>query len=300
MPYWNICRFPLVELCCLLRCLGTTVPHIWRVLGIHCELCALISIVIGPKNRLLNEGLLERPRFPWDINSVPWTDGQGDKKDFADAVDSWCAFHDNLPDFNCQIISKTNRGIVLRSHCYARAKDLCDALPMNKLWTGAGIDFIVSATYNRGPLTAVSNVHSELYILLSTKQAPHEAWKHFESQIAAQLSRFNAFSSKTAIQGAMAWLVLVINALADTPQWVAILADASPNKADMTSNVSTDEMLDQMNYKSGATVLQQCDETDKSSRHYRLLTSSSAMISPCCFNARSHNSQRNRPKRKHI
>lgn len=90
------------------------------------------------------------------------------------------------------------------------------------------------------------------------------------------------------------------HALVDTPQRVAGLAAASLNKVDMTSNATSDHMLDQVDYASVTTVLRQFEETDKSSRHYCHLTSSVSMNSTGRFNNRSQNSQRGRLMPEHI
>lgn len=71
-----------------------------------------------------NNGTQNRPRFTWDIKSVPWTDGKGGQLQYAKYVRRWSAFHDNLDETNSNKIKKKNRGIVLLSNLYLHALDL--------------------------------------------------------------------------------------------------------------------------------------------------------------------------------
>ena len=80
-----------------------------------------------------NSDLPKRPRFSWDIRSVPWTDGKGDQEEYVNAVRSWSSFHNKLPDSNSNKIPKSLRGIMLHSHLYGRAKDLCKEIPFTEI-----------------------------------------------------------------------------------------------------------------------------------------------------------------------
>lgn len=64
--------------------------------------------------------------------------------EYAKAVKMWCAFHDNLPDGNSNKISKLDRGIVLQSNFYGRAKDLCDSLDIDVVSSENGVTEIVN------------------------------------------------------------------------------------------------------------------------------------------------------------
>ena len=65
--------------------------------------------------------LPKRPRFSWDIPSVPWPDGRGNQEDYFIAIRSWSAFHVKLPDSNSNKIPKGIPGIMLHT-CMAVQK----------------------------------------------------------------------------------------------------------------------------------------------------------------------------------
>ena len=77
--------------------------------------------------------LTKRPRSSWDLRSVPWTDGKGNQEGYVNAVNCWESFHDKLPSTNSIKIPSDLRGIVLHSHLYKRAKDLCKTFHFQKL-----------------------------------------------------------------------------------------------------------------------------------------------------------------------
>ena len=87
-----------------------------------------------------NFDLPKRPRFSWDIRSVPWTDGKGNQAEYVDAVKSWSSFQDKLPDSNSKKIPIVLRGIMLQSHLYGRAKDICQDLPFEEIDSDEGVE----------------------------------------------------------------------------------------------------------------------------------------------------------------
>ena len=56
-----------------------------------------------------NLDLPKRPRFHWDIRSVPWTDGKKNQAEYLNEVKSWSLFHDKLSNSNSNKISRKLR-----------------------------------------------------------------------------------------------------------------------------------------------------------------------------------------------
>lgn len=75
----------------------------------------------------------------------------------------------------------------------------------------------------------------------------------------------------------MAALILLESAMVDSGQRVSILATASPASHLLNSIRSTDDILDQLDYVSVATVFCQCDDHEDKKYYYTL---SSAFILP--------------------
>ena len=88
---------------------------------------------------------------------MPWTDGRGNQEDYVFTVRSWSGFHDKLYDSNSNKTAKSLRGIMLHSHFYSRAKDLCKEIPYDKIESEDGVDKICKALYKKDALTIVSN-----------------------------------------------------------------------------------------------------------------------------------------------
>lgn len=74
----------------------------------------------------------------------------------------WCTLHDNIPNSNSNKIITLNQGIVLQSHLYGRACDICKFIPESIINSKDGVDAIVNATHKRDPLSVVSTVYSDL------------------------------------------------------------------------------------------------------------------------------------------
>ena len=208
--------------------------------------------------------LPSRPRFSWDIKAVPWTDGKGDQLEYAKAVKKWCAFHDKHHDSNSNKISLINRGIVLQSHLYGRAKDLCDCLEDDEIASDKGAQLIVNTVYKKDPLSVVTCVYTELQKLLSIQRGGNELFKNFESRFEAQLSKFNALGSSVSLPESMSALVLLANSRVDSSQRISILAAAAPKESKLSSTASIDDYVRAVKYEAIASVLRQCDDSSSS------------------------------------
>ena len=91
----------------------------------------------------------KRPKFSWEIRSVPWTDGRGDHAEHVDIVKSWWWFHDKLPDSNRYKIPNKLRGILLQSYLYGCAKDLCKDLLFEEIESEDEVDKICNTLYKK-------------------------------------------------------------------------------------------------------------------------------------------------------
>ena len=56
-----------------------------------------------------------RPRFIWDMRTIPWTDGVGCQEEYAQSVELWEDMHDILEVTNHNRIAPKLRGISLKS-----------------------------------------------------------------------------------------------------------------------------------------------------------------------------------------
>ena len=136
--------------------------------------------------------LLKRPRFSWDLRSVPWTDGKGNQEDYVNAVTSWKSFHDKLPDTNSNKILENLRGMMLQSHLYGRAKDLCRHIPFSEIESKNGVDLIGEALYKKDALSIVSNTYHDFHMLLSTNRGNGEGFQNFESRFAVAVAKMKS------------------------------------------------------------------------------------------------------------
>lgn len=212
---------------------------------------------MGPA--MQHSNLPSGPRFSWHIKAVPWTYRKGDQLEYAKAVKKWSAFHDNLQDSNSNKIPKIIRGIVLQSHLYGRAKDLCDSLDDDVIASEDGVQLIVNTVYKKDPLSIVSCVYTELQKLLSIQRGDTESFKTFETRFEAQLSKFNALGSSVSLPESMSALVLLANSKVDSSQRISILAAASPKESKLLSTASIDDYVKAVKYEAIASVLRQCD-----------------------------------------
>lgn len=105
--------------------------------------------------------LPSRPNFSWDTKNVPWTYVPRPQDGFAKAVELWCDFHGMLDDGNSNKIPRRVRGIILRSQLNGRARYLPRNLDKDVLKSEEGANKVVSAIYQREPLSVVSEVHAD-------------------------------------------------------------------------------------------------------------------------------------------
>lgn len=157
---------------------------------------------------------------------MPWTDEQGDQQEFAEAGRQWRAFHKKLPNSSKTVT--VNQGIVVQSHLYGHAQNICKSIPESTINIKDGVDATVNAVHQRDPLMVVSTVYYELIRLMFTRQIANESFHDFESRFSAQMSRFNYFASYTLIYGPMSALMLLVNAKIDLSQLVSILLRRHP------------------------------------------------------------------------
>ena len=87
-----------------------------------------------------NLDLPKRPKFFRDVRSVPSTDGKKNQAEYVDAVKSWFSFHDKPSYSNRNKIPIGLHWIMLQSHLYGRAKDLCIDLIFEEIESDDGVE----------------------------------------------------------------------------------------------------------------------------------------------------------------
>lgn len=116
------------------------------------------------------------PRFSWDPRSVPWTNEKGNLEYYDSAVNSWEYFHDKLPDSKINKIPSSFRGIILHSHLYRRAKDLCKHFPSSEIESEGGVSKIRQTLDNiKYALSILSNSYSYFQNLCQQREAVAKA-----------------------------------------------------------------------------------------------------------------------------
>ena len=131
--------------------------------------------------------LPNRPRYSWDIRTVPWTDGKGSQEPFAAAVELWKLFHDKLPDSNANKIPATLQGIMLKSQLFSHADALCKGLSNADITSADVAQKIVDYVYQRDALAVFSDVYQDFMNMLGTKRGNSESFKNFESRFLHRL-----------------------------------------------------------------------------------------------------------------
>ena len=89
--------------------------------------------------------LPNRPRFSWDIRTVPWNHGKGNQVYYVYAVRNWGPFRNKLPKTNSNKIPEKLRGIMLHSHFYYRTIDLCKVIIFEVIESEDGVERIGKA-----------------------------------------------------------------------------------------------------------------------------------------------------------
>lgn len=74
------------------------------------------------------------------------------------SVYRWFQFQDNLDANNSNKRNHRNRGMVLQSHLYRKAKDLSEGIPIDKIATADGLRLILNEIYKQNSLEVVSVV----------------------------------------------------------------------------------------------------------------------------------------------
>lgn len=222
-----------------------------------------------------------------------WTDGKGDQKEFSKAVKRWKAFHANLLDGSSNKIATLNEGIVLQSHLYGRARDLCKSISDDVINRMNDADVVVAAIYKRDTPTVMSNVYGELIFLMTMKRNNNESYRVFDSRFNAQPAHFNSLATDASLPDSTSALMLLVNAAVDSSRCVSILAADGLSSDIVNPNSSTDDMLNLVQYESAATILRQCDHQPIHDASVRTTSSSSANVS----NASDKSSKRQPNKR---
>ena len=184
-----------------------------------------------------------RPRFAWDIRSVPWTDGRGNQDQYASAVALWKAFHDKLPDANSNKIPKDLQGIMLQSQLYGRARDLCKSIPDETIQSEDGSEAIVNKIYQRDPLAVVSDVYQDFITLLNTKRGNNESFQNFGTRFKAQVSKFSSHCDAVKLPEALTAFMLLANSGVDSTQRISVLAASAPRDNSFDSNLPSAMMM---------------------------------------------------------
>eukprot|EP00171_Calliarthron_tuberculosum_P017605 IDg17605t1 len=244
---------------------------------------------MGPSSEY--NDLPKRPRFSWDIKTVPWTEGKGNQEDYATSVALWSQFHNKLPNQNSNKIPADLRGIMLQSQLYGRARDLCKKISAETIQSENGADSIVKAVYKRDPLSVVSEVYQDFTKLLATKRHSTESFKYFESRFEAQVSKFNAHSESNHLPDSLTAFMLLANPSVDNGERISVLAAAAPSSI-TTEDACTSDYLSAVTYNSVASVLRQCD-TASSYEH----NTSNSMRAHSANAHPSRSFRSNRPKR---
>lgn len=169
------------------------------------------------------------PRFSWDIRTVPWTDGRGSHEDYVNAIRSWSSFHEKLPDSNNNKIPIGIRGIMLHSHLYVQAKDICKDIPFSQIESSDGLELICKALHKRDPLSLISTVYTDFKQLLSTKRGAAETCRNFVSRFAAAAAKLKSHGMNALPEYFMSSMLLVSTNI-DINQRIFILAAAMSNR----------------------------------------------------------------------
>lgn len=96
-------------------------------------------------------------------------------------------------------MASENQGIVLFSHLYGRARDVCRMIADDAINYKSCVNAIVSVIHKRDSLTIFSVVYGEPMKLMTIKRMVNESFQDLEPQFNAQLSRFNSLATHAAL-----------------------------------------------------------------------------------------------------
>ncbi|CAN8063104.1 unnamed protein product [Agarophyton chilense] len=167
-------------------------------------------------------------------------------------------------------------GIVLQSHLYGRARDICKSIPSEKIQSANGAHAIVNALYLPDPLAVVSEVYQDFLTLLHTKGNRNESVKNFESRFQANVSRLNGHGEAAKLLEALVAFMFLSNCDVDNKQRVSVLANCAPKDSSFETNATTTTFLESISYSAIASVLRQCDPGQGSGSSQTNTLSSSA------------------------
>ena len=69
--------------------------------------------------------------------------------------------------------------MMLHSHLYGRAKDLCEEIPFAEISSANVVDKTCDCLHKKNALTVVSNAYSDFQNLLLTKRCNNEDFRNF-------------------------------------------------------------------------------------------------------------------------
>lgn len=125
----------------------------------------------------------------------------------------------------------------------------------------------------------VSILYTELLGEITTNRYDNESFRDFESRFGAQLSRFNALASHTAVVDSISAPMLFANASVVSSQRVSIFGAASPSFNATQISKSTDELLKLVHYNDVATVIRNAMNMDPMSLQAEMLQPGHCMTS---------------------
>ena len=152
--------------------------------------------------------LFNRPRFFCDIHTAPWIAGKGNQRDYVSAVKSWESFHNKLPRTkNCKIPEELC-GIMLRSHLYGCAKDLCKDIPFAVIESEDGVEKICKELHKSDALSVVSNICHDFLSILSSERGQTKNDRNYEVRFAAAMAQFNSIANSAISEFLTAFMLL--------------------------------------------------------------------------------------------
>ena len=202
--------------------------------------------------------LPKRPRFFWDIRSVTWTDGRGNQEDYVSAVQSWSAFHSKLHDSSSNKIPKSLWGIILLSHLYRRAKDLCKEIPFAEISSADRVRKICKCLCKEDALTVTSNAYNDFQNLSLIKCGNNESFRNFEWWSATAEAKMKS-KSCNALHESLTAFMLLSNSNVDANQRISILSSATSPDTESTSTLTNEQLMDSVTFDPIVSIIRQCD-----------------------------------------
>lgn len=180
-----------------------------------------------------------------------------------------------LNNWNSNTIDKRNRGIVLQSKIYERAKDIFKGIPFEKIATKDGMNLIIIAIHKIDALSVVSLdiKNSSLcskHVVRTTRYSVS-----INVRFGAHIATFNSLGSSLTFPGVEQW-----NLLCYFPTWrLTIISDAASNERSLNIYFSTNDVIYSVSYETIDYVLRQCDKrtnADRRSHNYDMASNHSS------------------------